>query len=463
MAKFNIPSNKVNRIKTASTGAFSVAPPSHNNALIKSTNANIPVTKNSQFAGSGANFAVTQPMFFSPFHTPQNWQIASKRREIYSWSYLPYSQVLTSNFTYSPIGEYVQNVYTNEIIEDIFTGGFLYNNIECEEILGATGEFRNPLRASKRDCVDKKCFEFNAVGNYRILAVSEEHPVIVLDGKNYRRKIKIEQSEIYRRKKNISQGTKRTQVSDKLIVRKEAQNVSQNDYLLSPIPQCGKVSIDSDLAWSIGLCIADGTIAKNRPGYDVSFTHDKGESHIQCLKNVLALNFSGKDESVQHGDGDGWRTKTYTKESHTLYSSYIEGKLTKKRFTKKVFELDKESRLSILAGYFDGDGSFSEQYQRLVANNYSCDMTDQLYWLLLSCGISCGLNKVPLYGEHYDTDSECCYRIIIPSSEVTKISSYMQSNKVPDDFVPKKQRQLRFLYTEDGVDYLLNLSKKLKK
>lgn len=45
-----------------------------------------PITKNSQFAGSAANSIFTQPMFFSPMHTPQNWQIASKRREIYQWA-----------------------------------------------------------------------------------------------------------------------------------------------------------------------------------------------------------------------------------------------------------------------------------------------------------------------------------------------------------------------------------------
>lgn len=44
------------------------------------------VTKSAQFAGTGANVVFTQPMFFSPLHTPQNWQIASKRREIYQWA-----------------------------------------------------------------------------------------------------------------------------------------------------------------------------------------------------------------------------------------------------------------------------------------------------------------------------------------------------------------------------------------
>ncbi len=46
----------------------------------------MPITKNAQYAGSGANVAMTQPMFFSPLHTPQNWQIASRRREIMQWA-----------------------------------------------------------------------------------------------------------------------------------------------------------------------------------------------------------------------------------------------------------------------------------------------------------------------------------------------------------------------------------------
>ncbi len=34
---------------------------------------------------TGVSNMMTQPMWFSPLHTPQNWQIASKRREIYQW------------------------------------------------------------------------------------------------------------------------------------------------------------------------------------------------------------------------------------------------------------------------------------------------------------------------------------------------------------------------------------------
>jgi very-short-patch-repair endonuclease len=34
---------------------------------------------------SGVSNMMTNPMWFSPLHTPQNWQIASRRREIYQW------------------------------------------------------------------------------------------------------------------------------------------------------------------------------------------------------------------------------------------------------------------------------------------------------------------------------------------------------------------------------------------
>lgn len=35
---------------------------------------------------SGVSNMMTQPMWFSPLHTPQSWQVASKRREVYQWS-----------------------------------------------------------------------------------------------------------------------------------------------------------------------------------------------------------------------------------------------------------------------------------------------------------------------------------------------------------------------------------------
>lgn len=46
----------------------------------------MPITKAAQYVGGSASTIFTQPMFFSPLHTPQNWQIASKRREVAQWA-----------------------------------------------------------------------------------------------------------------------------------------------------------------------------------------------------------------------------------------------------------------------------------------------------------------------------------------------------------------------------------------
>ena len=51
-----------------------------------SLSVSMPLTKAAQYVGGNAGTIFTQPMFFSPLHTPQNWQIASKRKEVYQWA-----------------------------------------------------------------------------------------------------------------------------------------------------------------------------------------------------------------------------------------------------------------------------------------------------------------------------------------------------------------------------------------
>jgi very-short-patch-repair endonuclease len=94
MAKFILPDNSPEnkRRMVAASGGYAAPEPTNNNPRIHKSglagakSVSMPITRNAQFAGSGANVAMTQPMFFSPLHTPQNWQIASRRREIMQWS-----------------------------------------------------------------------------------------------------------------------------------------------------------------------------------------------------------------------------------------------------------------------------------------------------------------------------------------------------------------------------------------
>ena len=73
-------------------------------------------------AGSGIIY--TQPQFFSPIHTPINWQIPSKRKEIYQWMRFYYEnepKVATTIDFYSrfPINGY-KNVCTNRRIKKFY-------------------------------------------------------------------------------------------------------------------------------------------------------------------------------------------------------------------------------------------------------------------------------------------------------------------------------------------------------
>jgi len=414
-------------------------------------------TKTGQAMGGGGgglpNVMYGQPMFFSPLHTPQNWQIASKKREIYQWTYLLYTQVLMNDFTYQSM----ENVSFSceNLIEDTLTGGLLYENIDYPEIMDSEGNFSKPPRFSERECVDKRCFSFSAYGYWRELRISEEHKIFVLDGDLYRKKKSVEDATRHRRKVGIKpNGVKKVIVPDDLIKKVEAQNVKSNDYLLCPVPEVGTQNIQSDLAWLVGLCIADGTLCSKKNAYHfVGFTGDSREKHLDECEKILNNEFEGKISRKKHGDGNGYRVSATTSATCSFFLKYITNKGINKKFTQEIFSLDKETRLHVLAGYFDGDSSFDKKETKLIANNYSKDMADQLYWLLLSCGISCSLNKYPLDGDHYPTTLEWCYRIFIPSSEVKKLRPYMRSDKIPEDFTPKTSRELKFFYEEDGQIY----------
>jgi len=87
--KMQLPDKNTKRIATAARTKTGVTPTPKGVApfagLAASTTVSMPLTRSAQsIGGSGALF--TQPMFFSPLHTPQNWQIASKRQEVYQWA-----------------------------------------------------------------------------------------------------------------------------------------------------------------------------------------------------------------------------------------------------------------------------------------------------------------------------------------------------------------------------------------
>lgn len=87
--KFNTGDNSPQhrRLKVIATGGSpqpsTTALPHH---YAKSGSISHSFSKTAQMLNASSNTIMTQPMFFSPMHTPQSWQIASKRREVNQWS-----------------------------------------------------------------------------------------------------------------------------------------------------------------------------------------------------------------------------------------------------------------------------------------------------------------------------------------------------------------------------------------
>ncbi len=299
-----------------------------------------------------------------------------------------------------------------------------------------------------------KYFSFIPLGGWKEIKRKEKQYITILDGNILNKKRKKESDRKYRISKGIfSKDVKKVYISNKLIKEKQAQDVSSKDILLTILSPVGNVFLEKDKSWIIGVCAADGHFYKGGGSSSVCFTINKNESHSFEIKNCLKQITTGKISERKHGEGNGWRIRIGTKASFDFFRKYIVKKGTEKRFAEDVFDLDKESRLHLVGGYLDGDGSFNKREKKIIANNYSENMTDQIYRLLLSSNIVCSFNKYPLYGEHFKTKSEWCYRIIIPSSEVPKIQPYMRSKKIPIDFKPKKSRKLRFFYKENNIEY----------
>ncbi len=81
------PENK--RRMVAASGGYNVPDTTNKGSnYVKSELVHIPIAKFSQSVGGGGNVTMTQPSFFSPMHTAQNWQIPARRRELIQWSFI---------------------------------------------------------------------------------------------------------------------------------------------------------------------------------------------------------------------------------------------------------------------------------------------------------------------------------------------------------------------------------------
>ncbi|HUS50911.1 MAG TPA: LAGLIDADG family homing endonuclease, partial [Candidatus Paceibacterota bacterium] len=416
------------------------------------------MTGGASFAGSQIMYS--SPSFYSPLHTAINWQIPTKRREVYLWKNTENTELMKDDFSFVKFKDF--NYIPTEITKDSLTNGIVYENIKSEMIFGGVGELRSPINLF--ECPSKNndiYYKIKTNGYYRNIEPHEKHCVYIIKGKELRRKVKNYGCKLYREgfrgntdKKDFIQKTEWN------IERIESQDISIGDFLLTPIPQ-NEVSlpeIHNDIFYLIGVVIADGSLFSTGTSSKVDINCSSEHNNVIEFLHKIGSDHYTRAVSHTHTNSDKCdRVTISTNQCYNDVAKFITGKLNTKRFTKEIRKLSKEQMLHILGGYFDGDGSFTPQ-NKLVANNISKDMVDQLYFMLLMCGISVSVGKYkrPEQPEGFGIQStEDYYRLFIPASEIHKLRPYMKSDKIPENFEYDGYDRVLGFFTKDkdGVEY----------
>lgn len=440
MAKFTKPSSKATRLKTASSGAYS-APPSANNStgIIKASNASVPLTRNAQFAGAYANFAVTQPMFFSPMHTPQNWQIASKRGEIYNWSFIDDK----NNPCYISNGKDFSLINIGDIFEDqeMYIG-----NEESEDIVyiqNGNADKSSIDKATKR-FVKSKANKIKIMGVAEHLCVTENHNCMII------KKEDVACYKSHNSKKcvcNIDsptcRGKKCSEYIDKNyeISKVDAKDIRKGDYVLVPFNMDIKDTVINTIeeARFAGHLASDGGISPGHFSTCVCMNSQEINDVFPVVENI----YMGKGKKVavleKKAGAEVYLSRTSNREVYNFASSLVVGKHENKKFTEEVCLTDPELQLHVLGAYIQSDGHYNKINKCVEITTYSPHLSNQLMQMFYRCGILARVTKQPISSSEktFSTKNTHRYIINIPSSETYKIKDYVPGKIKQDDFKTK--------------------------
>ena len=252
--------------------------PSSNYSPITSVNTGSWGNGMARFASS-SGIVYGQPQFFSPVHTPINWQIPSKRLEEYSWSRFfycltPDSQVLMHDGTEKKICEINVN----------------------DKIIDENGHIQKVLKVHSRN-IDEDIVDLTFGGNNKPISITNSHSIKIIEKNVWEKSAKTVSSE--RRKQERLKEFGDSAISE---TWKEVKDIGIGDVLISPKLQCGngfmsKIFSDN-MCWVLGLFAADGSYywynykgeRKNPKGIRITLSN-KEKLEPYFLINILVLSF----------------------------------------------------------------------------------------------------------------------------------------------------------------------------
>lgn len=297
-------------------------------------------TKTAQM--TGVSNLMTNPMWFSPLHTPQNWQIASKRREIYQWA---------------------RFFYENEPK----VGGAIdfYCFAPETQVLMADGSQKSISSIQPGDMVRSHDGSANQVNKVFVRQTKEDMLRIGISGISLGKALQ------------VTKGHKMLTKRDGKIDYVQAQELKQGDYLLTPIDYSDAIndkSVDVDFSWLLGLYAAEGCgipydhVDQNRQrnsyykGIYITIGYHENELAKKITDIIHRLYGNNKVQINKDEESGIIRISAYGRSIADDLIGLCPGmsKDGSKRFAPIVMKFGQENLMYLLAGFLDGDGCFNK-------------------------------------------------------------------------------------------------------
>jgi len=265
-----------------------------------------------------------------------------------------------------------------------------------DKVLSHTGEFREVTGLMSRETSEALDIVVSCASNDPI-TVTREHPFLVVDWSIIHPKYD----------KNGEDGRRvyamqhRDRIKD-CLTWVPASRLKKGDYVVTPIPQFeGSSDITPDEAKVLGYYLAEGSLAYNvnkkdgvRTPSGVIFTCHKNDiltAEIASLipkEEYVSCKFKQRTNSADALDIVFWGTE---------YAKYIFGAMSSsndKHIPKDIFTASRESKLSFITGWFNGDGWQDSRGIHFSMAQSGKARSTELQWLLASVGIPSSVTNI---------------------------------------------------------------------
>jgi len=305
----------------------------------------------SRFASS-AGVVYGQPAFFSPVHTPINWQIPSKRLEEYQWSRFFYCL--------TPDNQVLMSDGTEKKICDIVVG---------DRIIDENGNIQRVMRVHTRD-IDEDISELKIGGSNTKISITNSHEIKVVKKEEWEKSYQTVHSE--RRKQERIKKFGKVDITESW---NEVGNIKIGDCVISPeLKPTSKFMPDmfSDrVCWLLGLFAADGSYywynykneRKYPKGIRITLSNDEKNTIGEKARKIIEDELGFKTKEYKNGHGKCYDIVLHNVVIAKLFYSIIgDGCLGKKLCSEFINNASESQLLNFIAGISDGDGCVSNTF-----------------------------------------------------------------------------------------------------